>query len=482
MNLDEYTGCDATALSELLLNKKVTAAELAELALTAIERVNPKLNAVIESFAERADRQFLKTLPDGPFTGVPMLNKDISCAEKGVTIEMGSELTRGYIPTEDSTIFARLRNAGLVNLGRTTTPEFGLAGVTESIIAGITRNPWDTDRTPGGSSGGSCAMVAAGVVPIASASDGGGSIRSPASHCGLVGLKPTRGRIPVGPGRAESNNGLGIAFAVTRSVRDCAALLEALHGPAPGDPYGIAPPSGPFLNELQHQSQPLRIAYTTKPWSGLKPENEVCDGVIKALNILESNGHYIEEARPEFDFEQFMAATLEVWCANMTAGADALAKFLKRNPSRGNLQSATWAFYKHGQTLTAADLLNALSAFNTVNRQFGAFFERYDVLVTPSCLTPAPEIGILDCNPPGEVDARAWNDKVFQVDTFMPVYNTTGQPAISLPLHQSKHGLPIGVQLASGFGDEATLFRLSALLEQEMPWGDRTPTVHAGMS
>lgn len=473
MHLTEYARYDAVGLAELVAKKDVTPKELAALALEAIEYVNADLNATIETFPERTEAQ----LTSGPFCGVPMLNKDIGSEESGTLCEMGSNLALGNMCTQDSLVFSRFRQAGFNNLGRTATPEFGLAGVTENLVTGITRSPWNLDHTPGGSSGGSCAMVASGAVPIATASDGGGSIRSPASHSGLVGLKPTRGRISAGPAQAESLNGLGATFAVTRTVRDCAAVLDAVKGAAVGDSYTITPSRTPYANLLTRPPKPMRIAYTTNPWVR-ECDPEVAAGVHKSLSVLEDAGHHIKEARPEIDYVALMTAALTISCASVAQSSDALGAALGRSPGPDTLQSATWAFYQAGKKLSASDLLNALDVFNVINRQTGAFFEEYDVLVMPSCLAPAPKIGALNCNPEGPVDPHTWNEQVSKLGVFMPLFNVTGQPAISLPLHQSDTGLPIGVQFAAKFGDEASLFALAGVMEQALPWSNKQPTLH----
>jgi len=473
MRLSEYARFDAVGLAQLVANKEVSAKELAVLALDAIERVNDKLNAMAQVFPERAEAR----VEGGAFSGVPILNKDLGCEERGVLCEMGSKLALGNISAKDSLAFSRFRAAGFNNLGRTTTPEFGLAGVTENAVTGISRNPWNLDHTPGGSSGGSCAMVAAGAVPIATAGDGGGSIRSPASHSGLVGLKPTRGRIPAGPDQGESLCGLATTFAVTRTLRDCAAALDAVQGAGIGDPYAIAPSQTRFSVAREQAPRPMRIAYSATPWvRACDPEVEA--GVHKTLGILEDCGHSIHEDRPNIDYDALIRAALTVSCATVAQSCDALGQSLGRRPSPENLQSATWAFYDAGKRLAATDLLKAFDVFNTVSRQAGAFFEQYDLLVVPSCLGPAPKIGALECDPAGLVDPYTWNEQVSKLGVFMPLFNVTGQPAISLPLHQSAGGLPIGVQLAARFGDEARLFSVGGVLEQALPWANRIPPVH----
>lgn len=479
MNLSEYATHDATSLAALVRAGQVTARELAELALQAVEAMNGPLNAVIETFPDRLDALPSNRHADGPLVGVPMLNKDL-IAEEGTRLELGSVLAQGLVAAEDSALVAKLRRAGLNNLGRTTTPELGLASVTESRIQGITRNPWDTGRTPGGSSGGSAAMVAAGAVPIATGGDGGGSIRSPAGHCGLVGLKPTRGRVSSAPMPADPIAGLAIDFVLTRSVRDCAAALDAAHGPVPGDAYGIPVPRRPYVDELAPPARPLRIGFTTTAWSGAPGDADARAGVAAALAVLEAAGHVVEEARPECDHDALARAALDLWSVNTAHAFDGLGPFLGRTPGPGTLQSTTLALYRRGRTVPGMDIMAAMEAFNTANHAVGAFFQRYDVLVTPTCLSAAPPVGAVRCDPEGPVDAVEWSAGMNRIDDFMPLFNISGHPAISLPLHWTADGLPVGVQLVAGFADEATLFQLAALFEQALPWQGRRPPVHAG--
>ena len=479
MTLSEYAKCDATKLAQLVRDGNVTPKELADLAMQGIGLVDGRLNAVVETYPDRAKERYLDRLPGGPLRGVPTLKKDLAFAEAGHLIEMGSQLSKGMVADTDSTAFERLRGAGAVFLGRTTTPEFGLAGITESRDAGVTRNPWDLDRTPGGSSGGSAAMVAAGVVPMATASDGGGSTRTPAAYCGLVGLKQSRARIPAGPGRSEGNNGLSASFVLTRSVRDCALCLDIMNGPAEGDPYGIALPTRPYCDELDQPLPKMRIAYTDNAWINRPVDDASRAAVHATLNVLEAEGHVIEEATPDIDIEAFIMATTVVACANLARDVDAISERLGRKPDENTLQTSTLVCHQYGKTISATALLDALAVFNSVNRSLGQFLGCYDLLVTPNNLRPAPRIEeYYRCDPAGPLSAEAWQAEVFENDSYLATFNTTGQPAISLPVFETDGGIPVGVQFASRYGDEATLIRVAAFLERAMPWSGRTPPVH----
>ena len=478
MNLAEYAELDGLGLAELVERGEVEPKELAELALQGVEEVNPALNAVIETFPERAASLTREGLADGPFRGVPFLIKDLGMTEEGVRSEWGSRLAEGLVADHDTELMVRFRNAGLVNLGRTTAPEMGYSATTESVVYGATRNPWNTGRITDGSSGGACAAVAAGVVPVAHANDGGGSIRGPAACCGVVGLKPTRGRTPTGPDQGEFLSGLAIEFAVTRTVRDSAALLDEIAGPGVGDPYVIPGPDHPYRDAVDTRPGRQRIAFSTTPWFGPDPETEIIAAIEATAKLCEEMGHEVVETSPRFDGEAFLEATHDVWCAHLAHGIDNLAGVVGRAPSPDNLERCTWACYEYGRSLKADDLLRGLDVFNTVNRGVAPFFSEYDVLITPNSSMLAPAIGTFDQNAPG-LDAWDWTKNLFSFDTFLPLYNTTGQPAITLPLHQSEDGLPIGVQFAARFGDEATLFRLAAVLEEALPWIDRRPPIHA---
>ena len=476
MRLDEYAAHDGLGLAELVRKGEVTPRELGELALAGIAKVNPRLNAVIETFPKRVDSLSKTATPKGPFGGVPILLKDFPI-EKGVRGEMGSQLFAGFAPDHDNELMLALRRAGFVTLGRTASSELGLAALTRSRHSGITRNPWDPSRSTAGSTGGGAAAAVAGIVPIVQGSDGGGSIRNPASFCGLVGLKPSRGRISAGPDDGDPLSGMAIAFVITRSLRDCAALLDAVSGPGVGDPFEIAGPERPYAEELRRPAGKLRIAFTAKAWSGLPLDPELAAGVRSVARLLESMGHEVSEQAPAFDYEQFLAAQIDLWCGHTAYGIDSLAEALGRKPGPDNLQTTTWATYEAGRRLSALRFLAAEAVYNTVTRQVGDFFRNVDVLLTPTCTVQPLALDAHDIDRPGATVADLF-DHLAPIETFTALFNGTGQPAMSLPLCWSKASLPLGMQLVGRFGDEATLFRLAAALEQALPWHDRRPPIH----
>jgi amidase len=456
----------------------VTPDELAAAAFEAVAKVNPRINAVLHTIPKEAAAEIRAGLPRGPFTGVPFLIKEIVLHAKGVRCEMGSKLAQGYVPDADTELMARFRRAGFVLAGTTQTPEFGYNPTTETRAFGPVHNPWDLGRSPGGSSGGSGAAVAAGMVPIAHASDGGGSIRIPASCNGLVGLKPSRDRIPSGPNYGDLLCGLACEFALTRSVRDAAALLDAVAGPDPGAPGHPVPPAHPYREQIGTPPSRLRIAWTTTPASGAKIDLECEKAVQETVRLLESLCHTLIEDRPRYDWDAFLQNVHVIWGAFGVASIDFASAVTGRKPGPDNLEAVTLASYEDGKRYSAMDLLNAMAHCNLVSRQVGAFFEKVDVLVTPTIARlPAP-LGEINQNREG-MTAIEWTRQIFSYVPFTPLFNVTGQPAISLPLHWSAAGLPVGVQIAGRFGDEATLLRLAAQLEQARPWAAKRPPIHA---
>jgi amidase len=468
MQIDEYLSYDAVDLARLVREGEATAAELAECAAALAESWNPSINAVLELFDD-VDTTLASAPGDAPFSGVPFLIKDLVIQAEGRLSEMGSRLAAGLVAPQDSDLMARFRQAGLVTLGRTATPEMGYNVATETLQAGICRNPWDTSRSPGGSSGGAAAAVAAGIVPVAHANDGGGSIRIPAACCGLVGLKPTRGRVPIGPAAAEGLSGFGIEFAVTRSVRDAAALLDAVQGPGVGDPYVIAPPDVPYVSVLQQAPRALKIGYCTESWSGVAVDPEISDAVLAVARACESMGHRVEEACPPLDAEAFASANTDLWSASIAHWVVDICAATGRPADHSTLEQSTLAVHEHGLSLSAVDLLHTDDIFNGVNRDFGRFFRDYDVLLTPTTAQLPWPVG-QHVSDGGDYTARGWTDHVFNPAPFTAVYNCTGQPAISLPLARSESGLPIGVQFAAPYGREDTLLSLAAVFEQTMSW------------
>lgn len=466
MDVGTYLESDAVELAGLIRNGEVSAAEVLACATRVADTVNPAINAVIERFDPPLAHANTR---EQPLRGVPFLIKDLALQAEGIRHEMGSRLMVGYRAPIDTELMRRFRQAGLATIGRVAAPEFGYCVTTEPLLTGPVRNPWNPDRMPGGSSGASAAAVAAGIAPLAHANDGGGSIRIPAACCGLVGLKPTRGRTPVGPYFGEQLNGWGAEFAVTRSVRDAAALLDAIHGPGVGDPYVIPPPRRPYREELTAERKRLRIAFSPVSWSGVDVERSVTTELRSAAALCESLGHRVEEASPKFDWDTFFDATVVCWTANMVLWIDGAADLSGRTPGPETLEATTLACYRYGQSLSASDLLEALSAMNDICRQVAAFFGDFDVLLTPVTASPALPLGTLDANDP-DVDAVAWSEKTFGFAPFTPLFNMTGQPAMSLPLGQDPQGLPIGMQFAAHFGREDVLFGLAAEIEAAKPW------------
>jgi amidase len=475
MKLNEYASQDATGLATLIRSGEVSVAEVHKAACQAIEAVNPKINALAAPLFDKP----LDYNASGPFAGVPFAIKDIVCHAANVPTRYGSRMIpANFSFPHDTELMKRWRAAGLATLGRTTTPEFGYNSNSEALAYGSTKNPWNTTRSAGGSSGGASALVAARGLPVAHANDGGGSIRIPAAICGLVGLKPTRGRVSLGPDAAEALSGMAIEFAVTRSVRDAAALLDAVEGPGIGEKYEIARPARPYAKEVSANPGKLKIAISPKGWSPV-PIDPACVGAVeKTAKVLAGLGHHIEMATPQFDVEAFDNANVNLWSAGLADWVLAFAGMLGVKPTHDNIEATIWACMAHGQKLSAIDLLTAEHVMNTVCRAVGAFFQNYDLLLTPTVAAPATPLGFLNAND-ASLDAAAWTRKIFTNMPFTALFNVTGQPAISLPLCMSDDGLPIGLQFVGHYGDEARLFQIAAQLEKAMPWADRRPAVCA---
>ena len=481
MDLSEYAQYDAVGLAELVKRKQVTAKELGRLFLIAVEKVNPKINAVIETYAERVEALEDRPLPTGPFAGVPFLLKDLGATENGKRQECGSRLMKGYVADKDSFLTTRFKQAGLTLLGRSATPEFGLAGTTESILTGATRNPWNLEMLAGGSSGGAAASVAAGIIPIAHASDGAGSIRIPASACGLVGLKPSRGRVTQGPDSAERLDGMVQEFAVSRTVRDTAVMLDAVSQPAPGDPFVIVQPQRPYRQEVNASSGKLRVAWTAQSWQpGTVVHPEVVRLVEQVAAKCDEMGHQVVEATPVFDYEEYLRALCVPWEFGFDVMIDSLAARMGREVNEETLEPVTLSCYRYARGLNMADITSADRVLNKLRRTFGRFFLEYDVLLTPT-LSQLPEPLGKYATTRTDLDFVDFMRLGDEINMHLPPFNVTGQPAISLPLGQSNSGLPIGVQFVARFGEEATLIRLASRFEQAMPWRDRIPSAHVSL-
>lgn len=456
MNLSEYAALDGLGLAELVASGTVTARELGETMLRAIEAVNPRLNGVIETFPDRLPEQDARM--SGRFAGVPFLIKDVPM-EARVPSELGAQVARGFTLPYDQDVMRRFRRAGFVNLGRTTTSELTLAALTVCRLTGATRNPWDTGRSTAGSSGGAAAMVAAGVLPIAHGTDAGGSIRNPASFCGLVGLKPTRGRISSAPDWGQAMAGLSVNFVLTRTVRDCAAALDALSGPAAGDPYVIAPPETLYVEALSRPVRSLRVALNDRVWSGIPLDPEVEAALKRAGTLLEQLGHHVENASPDFDYEPYLEAQIKLCAAYIAQAADDISRHTGLTPSPDTLMSTTFATYEYGRELSAIDLIETELRYNLTARDVARLFEPYDLLVTPTCTVPPLPLDAVDLDRPGATVQDLF-DHLAPIETFTALFNATGQPALSLPLMQTRSGLPIGIQLIGRHGAEDVLLGL----------------------
>jgi amidase len=491
----DYDRYDGLALADLVRRGDVTATELLDTALARAAAVNPAVNAIVTSMEPQARAQIAEGAGSGPFAGVPFLIKDLHDAVAGVPMSGGSAFCKDYVPDYDSELVLRWRRAGFVAFGKTNSPEFGLVPSTEPTAFGPTHNPWNLRHTAGGSSGGSAAAVAAGIVPIASASDGGGSIRIPAACCGLVGLKPTRGRTPLGPDTGDPWFGNVVVHVVTRSVRDTAAALDATAGPDPGA-FSTPPlPDRPFAREVGAPPGKLRIAFARTPVIAERFDAEVVRGLDDTVKLLESLGHELVEAKPAIDGAAFSASLLIAIASETAADIAYFARVQGREPKDDDLELATRGLRKVAHALSAADLSEAIRTLRMQARIMGRFMQQYDVFLTPTLATPPPSLGTL---PPSGADARALRllltlpiakqfvrsgglaktaSKVYQFIDTTPVANVTGLPSISLPLVWSAEGLPLGMMFTGRFGDEATLLRLAAQLEEARPWFDKRPPI-----
>jgi amidase len=470
----EIAGLDATAQAELVRRREVVPLELVDAAIARIERLNPAINAVITPLFEQARATAKGQLPDGPFRGVPFLLKDLLALYAGAPLHAGSASMLGFVPDHDSELVARLKRAGLIILGKTNTPEFGLLPTTEPRLFGPTRNPWDTGRTPGGSSGGSAAAVAAGMVAMAHGNDGGGSIRIPASCCGVFGLKPTRARNPLGPDFGDLMNGLPAEHALTRSVRDSAALLDATSGPDVGDPYWAPPPARPFLQEVGADPGRLRIAFSTASLTGAPVHVDCVRAVHDAAHLCSELGHEVVEAAPAIDGEKFSRAFLMVWSVGCARGMEGNAIVTGRKPKQEEFEELTWALAEQGRVVTATTYLLTVTFLQSVARQVARFLTRHDVWLTPTLAEPPLPLGSFDARPG---DPLYGLRRAVAFVPYTPICNVTGQPAMSMPLYWNADGLPVGTHFMARFGDEATLFRLASQLESACPWSGRRPKV-----
>jgi amidase len=474
MTFREYGNYDAVGLAELVRKKEVTAKELLHEAVSRTEKVDPKINAVVVKHYDYAERQIETGLPEGPFTGVPFLLKDLDLLE-GTKTTFGASLYRSEIANHSSTLAQRFLKAGLAIFGKSSSPEFGLMPTTEPRLHGPTRNPWNPAHSSGGSSGGAAAAVAARILPVAHASDGGGSIRIPASACGLFGLKPTRARNPIGPDRGQGWGGFACGHVVSISVRDSAVMLDALSGPELTSPYRAPPPERPFAEEVKRAPGRLRIAFTAKSPFDEAIDPEIAAAVREVASLLAKLGHEVEERAPRLPTDP--APVMAVIVGASTAMNVRLAEQrFGRTMTGDDFEFLTLAMAHNAKHTTATDYVAAELAAFQILRALAEFMSSCDVFLSPTLCAPPLRLGELnstaqDLSPIGPALRR-----------YMPgtsMFNMSGQPAMSVPLAWNSAGLPLGMMFAGRFGDEATLLRLAAQLEQERPWRAKLPPICA---
>jgi Asp-tRNA(Asn)/Glu-tRNA(Gln) amidotransferase A subunit family amidase len=468
----EYERYDGLGLAELVRRRQLSPDDLLEAAIERVEARNPTVNAVVMPLYDYGRKAIADGLPEGPFRGVPFLLKDLSASLAGIKTTRGSRFfVDAPPPPADSEQVKRLKGAGLVIFGRTNTCEIGLSLTCEPQLYGATKNPWDPTRISGGSSGGAAAAVGARMLPMAHASDGFGSIRAPAACCGLVGLKPTRGRNTMSPYAGEGLGGLSTEHAVTLSVRDSAALLDATSGPGPGDPYVAPPPARPFLEEIGAPPGTLRIAFTTRAPNGVPIGEESRQALTEAVKLCADLGHRVEEANPEIEGESVVPTFLTIAAANTVVN-------LASHPTKGRpareseVERVTWGTAEKGRAIGAADYVRATQTAHRLGRQMAAFHATYDVLLTPGLAARPVKLGWIDMM---MEDVDEYWRRVFQFSPFTVWFNITGQPAMTLPLGRNADGHPVAVQLVARYGDEATLFRLASQFETARPWFERVP-------
>ncbi|HLH48478.1 MAG TPA: amidase [Roseiarcus sp.] len=471
----EFGDYDALGLATLVRDGEVSPTELLDEAIALLDAVEPKLNAAPIRHDDFARRQIAAGLPDGPFRGVPFLLKDLTLL-KGTPTSYGSRAYRDYVADHSSTLVERFLAAGFTIFGKTSTPELGLSFTTEPVAYGPTRNPWNLEHSTGGSSGGAAAVVAARVLPLVHATDGGGSIRVPASCCGIFGLKPSRARTPLGPDRLEGWAGMSCAHALSLTVRDSAALLDATRGPELGSPYGPPPPERPYLEEVGRDPGRLRIAFCDRHPDGSPIDEEVAAATRAIAALLEGLGHHVEEKAPRLGADP-AAASRAIIAANVAATLGQRAAELGRALTLDDLEFVTFAMLGLGDQTRAPDYVAATQAMHRIGRDLAQFLSEFDILLTPVLCLPPLRLGALDMM---SRDIEGYGRLIGRYAPWTSLFNMSGQPSMSVPLAWSKDGLPLGMMLSARFGDEATLFRLAAQLEQAQPWRERKPAVAAG--
>jgi amidase len=477
MKLAEYASYDAIGLAELVAKKQVSPAELAATAANAIAAINPMINAVVETYPDRIEGLDERTLGNGPFRGVPFLIKDVFGHEAGRKVEFGSRLCRGMIVQQNTHYYELVRASGVNLLGRSAAPEFSMSGTTESALHGNTCTPWRAGYSSGGSTGGGMAAVIAGIVPIAHGTDIGGSIRVPASYCGGVGLKPSRGRISWGPVLDELGYGLAQNFVQVKTVRDAAVMLDCLAVTQPGDPFVIPKPNESYAELIKRSPSRLRIGWSTDPLMGVETDAGVCDAIASVAEVLAAMGHEVAEASPQFDVLDALRSLMELWFFGFDLRLASYAKRTGREISAETLEPVTFLVYEYAKTMKPEQFLNAMASINATRRKLGAYFSRYDVWLSPTTPRTSEPWGNYNF---GRTDVAFDEiaEKLYRAAQFTLPYNIMGTPAISLPLAMHDNGLPIGVQLGTRPADEHVILQLAAALEEALPWRDRVPPMH----
>ncbi len=475
MAFNEYASFDGLALGRMVREGQVTPAELMDAAIARAEKHNAKLNAIVFKDYDRARAAALaRKASAAPFAGVPLLLKDIMGDCAGMPTRSACAFVPAMPMPADSELVARYKRAGFIPFAKTNAPELGIPPVTESRLYGAAHNPWNLERTPGGSSGGSAAAVAAGIVPVAHGNDGGGSIRIPAACCGLVGLKPTRGRNSLAPNLGDVLGGFIVEHVLSRTVRDSAAALDATAGPMPGDPYFPTPPARPYLHEASMPPKQLRIAFSTTNPLGGAIHPDCVEATQRAAKLCADLGHEVEEATPQLNYQMLAQLFETVYSAGVALSIEATRMLTGAEPTPEKFQTFTWNMYERGRNVSASQYLIAQALLQQASRQFAAFFESHDLFLTPTLGQPPLRIGAIDFM---SAATTLLDETMTNFAVACPIYNITGQPAISLPLHWNREGLPIGVMFGARYGDEATLIQLAGQLEQAQPWIDREPPV-----
>lgn len=472
--MENYEDYDALGLAELVKCGDTTATELLEAAISRTEKRDGEIGSVVIRMFDEAREAVAAGIPNGPFEGVPFLLKDLHLAWPGVRLTNGSKLFADFVPDFESELVARYRRSGLVVFGKSHSPEYGLTTTSESVLFGQTRNPWNLGHTSGGSSGGASAAVAAGLLPLANASDGGGSIRIPASCCGLFGMKPTRGRTPLGPNSGEGWAGMSAVHAVSRSVRDSAALLDVTAGSDLGAPYAAQPPVRPFLEEVTRAPGSLRISIQLQAWNGIDPHPDCVAALRDAESLCRELGHHVEEQPFVVDATTLAPATLTILSANTRAMMDERAKALGRELREDDVEPGTWALAALSQKHGATDYVNAVKKIHAVGRDLARHLESYDMVLSPTMATPPHPLGLLSLS---NADRSAQGVAVLQTVGYTQIANVTGHPAMTVPLSWNEDGLPIGVQFLGRMNGEGALYQLAGQLEQAKPWFGRRPNL-----